>query len=193
MAAGPRPADRAPPHGLQRFSIGYGHHDVPGDGAHQGDGDPVVDERRTGAPSQRPRFVPLHDRTGHQHEEGGASGEGGVELLARVELAELESTIPPGLPAPHAQPMTIVGQPPVQPAHVSAQPPAPARTDQTEEQGDGQRQAGVHVDRLHQVPTADGSRERRDVQHGRGDEQHREQDGVGPVHGPLDQIEAKQS
>ena len=50
--------------------------------------EPVVHERRAGAPVERERVEPLHDRPGAEHHDGRAGDERGVELLAGVELAE---------------------------------------------------------------------------------------------------------
>ncbi len=66
-------------------------------------------------------------------------------------------------PEQRPQPLPVVSRPSVESAQVMAQSPPP-RARQGDQQGDGQGQAGVHVDVLHQGPATHGGLQRLEVQ-----------------------------
>ena len=72
----------------QGVPVPQGHPDVADDHDPDGQSQPVVHEGGPGAPAQRPGVVPAHDHPGPEHHQAGPGDEGGVELLAGVELPD---------------------------------------------------------------------------------------------------------
>ena len=160
--------------------------DVADDGDPDAQREPVVHERRAGAPVEREQVEPLHDRSRAQHDDGGGGDERGVELLARVELAEHHARA-----LALAEPPGVVAGPAVEAPEVGAQARAAAPEDR-EQQRDREENPRVHVDRADHLPVAHECGDRARVQGGAGEHQDPEQSGVHPVQRALAAVEPEE-
>ena len=117
-----------------------------------------MDERGARAPVDREGREPVHDRAGAEHHDAGAGDERRVELLARVELAELHvgAALAP-------EPARVVAGPAVQPAEVVAQAGARVQRD-GEEHRERQREAAEDMDVAQELAVADQRGDRPRVQ-----------------------------
>ena len=68
----------------------------------------------------------------------------------------------------------------------------PQRAGQSEDERDGQGDAGVEMDSFDQFAATDEGNQGRQVQRGTREDEHREKDGIGPMNSPLDPVEAGQ-
>src|SRR5438128_2289076 len=103
---GVRPAGRDPTgaHATPRLAILDRKGDVAEYEHADGEGEPVVDERRAGAPGQPGQTGVVHEQSAAQQYEDCPGGQGGVQLLAGVELADANRSVAPS-PGPQPSPV----------------------------------------------------------------------------------------
>jgi hypothetical protein len=140
------------------------------------------------APVDREVPEPVHDRPGPQHHHDGAQREGGVELLARVELAHPDVHPLPLAPPERVEPPPVVVVEAGQGAHVGHER-LPPRPEPGGHQREGQGQPGHHVDVPHELPPPDQGGEGAEVQDRSRGDQDAEQRRVHPVQRHLRPVE----
>ena len=175
------------PHPLASTRIGVGLVHVAGDEQGHPQCHPVVDERRTGAQIIGEDSGEIHDHSRAEEHDQGARLHVGVQLLTRVELADLEGA---GAALLLAEPTPVIGGEPVQPSEIR---PERGET-QRDQDRDRKHETGDDVESLEQFPVAYQGTEIGEVQTGRThdecDHQHRDRS-VGPPFGARESGEAR--
>ena len=167
---------------------------MPGDNDHEQKGEPVMDEGGARPPSERERPVPAQKQPAGQHHQPTSSREGSVEFLAGVELTDREG---PGMAAAllllehDPQPFPVCRGPSVEAPDVAPEGLTPGPR-QSEDERHGEGDAGIEVYSFHQLAAAHESNQGRQVKSGASEDEHRKKDGIRPVDGPLDPVEAGQ-
>ena len=184
-----RPRARDPPveHRDELVGPRQRERDVRDHGRHDREEEGVVHECGPCRPGDPRRRCEAHDDARHERGDHHRPEEGGLDLLASVELVPRKTRAAGGAP----EPVEVGNSPAVEAAQVLDQSFAPGPGD-SEHQRPEQGQTRDDVNVLDEAAMADTKGQRREVQDRPGDDQRQHHDRRAPMHQALDKVEAGQ-